>query len=55
MFGQRPTPTVLPSAQSNDPNELLRRIDQRTTQMFHWIRGGLVVVILLLILVVLIG
>lgn len=46
---------MLPSAQSNDPNELLRRIDQRTTQMFHWIRAGLVVVILLLILVVLIG
>lgn len=55
MFGQRPMSTELPSAQSSDPNELLRRIDQRTTQMFHWIRAGLIVVILLLILIVLIG
>ncbi len=55
MFRPRQTPTELPSAQVTDPNELLRRIDQRTTQMFHWVRAGLVVVILLLILVVIIG
>jgi hypothetical protein len=44
-------PTALPS----DPNELLRRIDQQTTQMFHWVRAGMVVVILLLVLVIVIG
>jgi hypothetical protein len=38
---------------SNDPNELLRRIDQTTAQIFHWVRLGFVVVIILLFLVVL--
>jgi hypothetical protein len=55
MFGQRPASTALPTPQTNDPNELLRRIDQQTTQMFHWVRAGLIVVIVLLIVVVLIG
>ncbi len=40
---------------SNDPTELLQRIDRTTTQMFHWVRAGFIVVILLLVLVVLIG
>jgi len=42
----------------NDPNELLnriRRIDQTTTQTFHWVRIGIVVLIVLAILIVLIG
>lgn len=38
-----------------DPNALLRHIDQQTTQMFHWIRIGVIVIIILLILVVLVG
>jgi hypothetical protein len=38
---------------SNDPNELLRHIDQTTTQVFHWVRLGFVVVIALLLLVAL--
>ena len=54
MFGSRPGPTTLPNTPS-DPNELLRQIDQRTTQLFHWVRAGVIVIILLLIVVVLIG
>jgi hypothetical protein len=55
MFGQRPDPTAAPTLPSSDPTELLRRIDQQTTQMFHWVRAGMVVVILLLIVVIVIG
>lgn len=44
-----------PPPPSNDPNEMLRRIDQTTTQIYHWIRIGFVITIILLILVVLIG
>jgi hypothetical protein len=55
MFRQRSPSAAMPAATSNDPNELLRRIDQQTTQMFHWIRAGIVVIILLLIIVVIIG
>ena len=39
----------------NDPNELLRRIDQNTQQTYHWVRAGIVAIIVLLVLVVLIG
>lgn len=48
-------PTAMPPGPPTDPNELLRRIDQRTTQMFHWVRAGMVVVILLLIILIFIG
>ncbi len=51
MFGQRPAPPPIPS----DPNELLRRIDQQTTQTYHWVRAGVIVIILLLVVVVFIG
>ncbi|MGD0588656.1 MAG: hypothetical protein ABSA63_07710 [Thermoplasmata archaeon] len=42
----------------NDPNELLnriRRIDQTTSQTFHWVRIGVVILIVLAILIILIG
>lgn len=42
----------------NDPNELLsriRRIDQTTTQTFHWVRIGVVALIILAIIIILIG
>lgn len=55
MFRQSPTTSQLPSAQTSDPNELLRRIDQQTTQMFHWIRAGIIIIILLLVFLVVIG
>lgn len=55
MVGKLLTPPPLSSAQPSDPNELLQRIDQRTAQMFHWIRAGLVVIILLLIVAVIVG
>jgi hypothetical protein len=45
----------MPTAPPSDPNELLRRIDQQTTQMFHWVRAGMVIVILLLIILIFIG
>jgi hypothetical protein len=41
-------PTAPPS---NAPNELLRHIDQTTTQVYHWVRLGFVVVIVLLFFV----
>jgi len=46
MFGQRPASQALPAT---DPNSLLQRIDQQTTQMFHWVRAGIIVMIILLI------
>ena len=55
MFGQRQGSAAIPVAQPSDPNELLRRIDQQTTMIYHWVRAGVVVIILLLVLVVLIG
>lgn len=55
MFGQMRRPGSPAAMPTNDPNELLQRIDQRSLQMFHWIRAGIVVIILLLVLVVLIG
>ncbi len=36
---------------SNDPNEMLVRMDRNISQIFHWVRLGFVVVIVLLILV----
>jgi hypothetical protein len=44
--------------QMNDPNELLnriRRIDQTTTQTFHWVRLGIIVLIVIGILIILVG
>jgi hypothetical protein len=43
------------SALPSDANELLQRIDQTTTQIYHWVRAGVVVTILLLIVVIIIG
>jgi hypothetical protein len=51
MSGSVPWSTT-PSPEPNDPNDLLRRIDQNTQQIFHWVRLGFVVVIVLLVLVV---
>lgn len=53
MFGRRMMPTAPAAPPTNDPNEMLRRIDQQTTQMFHWVRAGMIVVIILLILIAL--
>lgn len=55
MFRQTQAPTAMPSAPPSDPNELLQRIDRQTTQMFHWVRAGMIVVILLLIIAIIIG
>lgn len=38
---------------SNDPNEMLARMDRNISQIFHWVRLGFVVVIVLLALVAL--
>ncbi len=51
MVGQMPGAGTLASGMSSD--DLLRRIDQNTTMMFHWIRAGMIVVIVLLILIAL--
>jgi len=43
---------------TSDPNELLdtvRRIDQTTTQTFHWVRIGVVILIVLAIVIILVG
>jgi hypothetical protein len=52
MAGSLPWSTAPRAPTSNDPNELLRRIDQNTTQIFHWVRAGVIVIIVLLLLVV---
>ena len=36
-----------------DPNEVLRRIDQNATMTYHWVRAGVIVVIVLLIAILL--
>jgi hypothetical protein len=55
MTGLWPRSPAPPAPLSNDPNELLRRIDRNTTQIFHWVRAGFIVVILLLVFLVIIG
>lgn len=45
--------SATPNYTMNDPNEMLRRIDQQTTMIFHWVRAGVIVVIILLILIAL--
>jgi hypothetical protein len=55
MFGQRQRPVPLSATSSNDPNEMLRRIDQQTTMIYHWVRAGFIATILLLIVIVVIG
>jgi len=55
MFGRKLPSTTMAATSPSDPNELLQRIDQQTTQMFHWVRAGTIVIILLLIIVVVIG
>jgi hypothetical protein len=49
------SPMSPPPPTTYDPNALLRKIDQTTSQIFHWVRIGVVVIIILLIVVVLIG
>jgi len=53
MFGQQPASAGLSTVSANDPNDLLRRIDQQTTQMFHWVRAGVIATIVLLIAILL--
>lgn len=53
MFGRGPGSAAIPSASPSDPNDLLRRIDQQTTQMYHWVRAGVIVIIVLLLLIAL--
>ena len=53
MFGQRPASASLSNTSPRDPNELLQRIDQQTTMIFHWVRTGIIVVIILLVAIAL--
>jgi hypothetical protein len=55
MSGSLPWSPSAPAPVSNDPNEILRRIDATTTQMFHWVRIGFIVTIVLLVVAILIG
>ena len=52
MTGSLPWSSTPTAPQSNDPNEVLRRIDRNTQQIFHWVRLGFIVTIVLLALVV---
>lgn len=45
MSGSVPWTPVQPP--TYDPNAVLRHIDQTTTQIFHWVRIGVVVLIVL--------
>jgi hypothetical protein len=53
MAGTSPWSSATAAATSNDPTELLRRIDRSTAQVFHWVRLGFIVVIVLLVLLAL--
>lgn len=53
MFGQRSRPMASSPPPTSDPNEMLQRIDQTTTMMFHWLRAGVVIAIVLLIAILL--
>jgi len=53
MSGSMPWSAASNAPLSNDPNEMLGRIDRNITQIFHWVRFGFVVVIVLLLLVAL--
>jgi hypothetical protein len=55
MAGSLPWSSAPAAPTSNDPNELLLRIDRNISQIFHWVRLGFIVVIVLLIIVVFIG
>jgi hypothetical protein len=58
MSGAMPWSGIPQPALMNDPNELLnriRRIDQTTTQTFHWVRIGVLILIVLSIIIILIG
>ncbi len=54
MSGSMPW-TPAPPPTTYDPNALLRRIDQTTTQIFHWVRIGIVVLIVLAVVIIIIG
>ena len=47
-----PWSTAPAAPMSNDPNEMLRVIDGKITQIFHWVRLGFIAVIVLLVLVI---
>jgi hypothetical protein len=53
MAASMPWPSTTTAPLSNDPNEMIRRLDRNITQVFHWVRLGFVVVIVLLVLVAL--
>jgi hypothetical protein len=58
MSSTMPWSTTPQSPLMNDPNELLnriRQIDQTTSQIFHWVRIGVVVLILLTSVAIIIG
>jgi hypothetical protein len=58
MSSAMPWSTTPQSSTMNDPNELLnriRRIDQTTAQIFHWVRIGVVVIIVLVSVAIIIG
>jgi len=55
MFGTPQRSGPLSATTTNDPNELLQRIDQQTTMIYHWVRAGIIAIVLLLIVVVILG
>jgi hypothetical protein len=57
MSGAMQWPGSTQTPQMNDPNELLNRvrhIDETTSQIFHWVRLGVVVLIVLVLVSILI-
>lgn len=51
MAGTLPWSSTPQPQASSDPNELLRRIDQKTPETYNWVRYGVVMVIVLLALI----
>jgi hypothetical protein len=54
MSASMPWSPAPPPPPNYDPNALLSRIDQTTTQIFHWVRIGVVVLIVLVLVSVVI-
>lgn len=55
MAGTLPWSNSPPAGPTVDLNEVLRRIEQKTTEIHNWVRYGMVAIIVLLVLVFVAG
>ena len=55
MTGSMPWSTTPRSAPTNDPNELLQRIDRNTSSLLSWVKILIAVVVIMGLLTVILG